>query len=267
MRSVFAVTPIAILGLLLGACSSKVADKYPTVDSFCQARAQSECQVAPRCAVTVEGCLQARAAACMSESLTTIQTTGRQYVAANVQACLDAVDRVYASGLLPPSESDVMRPQSMAHACAQVFLGRADRNDACAVDADCVLGRVCAAAIVGTTTRVCADPITKRTGEFCADPGSVCESGSFCSMAHAAPICAPKPTLGEACGPTAPCADGLRCDDLGRCSEKLPAGARCESNEDCGPSAPLCDRGAGFVCDIGLSFAPPPSTACAGYGR
>jgi hypothetical protein len=155
----------------------------------------------------------------------------------------------------------------MADTCAQVFLGSADRNEACSVDTDCALGRTCAPAIVGAAARVCADRVAKAKGEFCADPGSVCAEGSFCSTAMGAPMCLPRAAMGEACSFTMPCADGLRCDGEGRCSERLPAGATCVSNDDCGPAAPMCDRAAGWVCDLGLAFAPPPSTACVGYGR
>jgi hypothetical protein len=264
MRSLFAVT---LLGLFAAACGSKVGDKYPTIDTFCEAKAQEECQVAPRCAVTVEACIQDRASGCVTASLTTIQTTGRTYVPANAQACLDVVNRIYASGLVPPTETDVTRSGSMAEVCAQVFLGSADKNQGCSVDADCMFGRMCAAAIVGTTTRVCADPVPKLEGEFCADPGSVCTSGTFCSTIQGAPICQKKAALGESCSLTFPCTEALRCDGLGRCSERMPAGASCASNDDCAAEAPMCDPAAGFVCDIGLSFAPPPSTACSGYGR
>jgi hypothetical protein len=126
---------------------------------------------------------------------------------------------------------------------------------------------MCATAIVGTTNRVCADRVVKVKGDFCADPGSICESGTFCSTSEGAPICVPRPQLDESCSLEIPCADGLRCDGRSRCAAKLPAGATCVSNDDCGTAAPMCDRAAGWVCDVGLSFAPPPSTACAGYGR
>src|SRR5207249_2863256 len=70
MRSVLV---LSIVSTLLGAaCSSKVADKYPSIESFCQAKAQEECQVSPRCGVTAQACQNARAEACTNASLTTI---------------------------------------------------------------------------------------------------------------------------------------------------------------------------------------------------
>jgi hypothetical protein len=265
MRS---VTCLAVVSLVFGAaCSSKVADQYPTVDSFCGAKAQAECQVSARCAVTVEACVQSRSGACLSASSATMTASARTYTAPNAPACLDAVQRVYAAGTVPPTELDETRASSMAAVCAQVFLGRADRNEACSIDTDCAVGRMCAPAIIGTTLRVCADRVVKSRGEFCSDPGSVCEDGTYCATAHGAPICAPRAAAGDVCSLAVPCADGLRCDGESRCSEKLAPGAICVSNDDCSAAAPMCDRAAGWVCDVGLSFAPPPSTTCIGYGR
>jgi hypothetical protein len=252
---------------LASACSSSPGPAYPGVDSFCQAKAEAECQVAAKCAVTMQSCMTARLSACSTTAIEATQALGRGYVADNAQACVEAAKAAYATGWLPPSETDASLRGSMAYVCSRVFLGGAGKNAACGDDNDCASGRICAAVAPSSSAKVCADQSVRGESDFCADPGAVCGDGLYCSTAQGAAQCKRMKAEGEACGQALPCAAGLRCDVSNACQKRLGPGAPCTSDADCSDAAPYCDKGAGSVCDAGLSFAPPPSTSCVGFGR
>jgi hypothetical protein len=158
----------------------------------------------------------------------------------------------------------------MGDKCARVYVGTLGIGAPCSVDHDCADGATCALVAPVTQSagggtpegaqRVCAKPVTKRAGDFCADPGSRCEGGSFCAMGEGgAAQCLPARASGELCDrrSTEPqCKLELRCTQDGACGERLPAGAVCQSDADCGADAPNCDTTLDTPrCDAGISFA------------
>ncbi len=250
---------LAVCGAFV-ACSSSAANPYPDVGSFCQAKAQAECQIASTCVIDQNACIQVRAGLCNQEADQATASGTRQYNSANAQACINAVKSVYGSGRV--SFNDLTAPGGMQDTCNKVFQGSVDKDKECASNYDCIGNRICAPVAPGSTMSVCADSQNANPGDFCANPGTVCQGNSYCAVPMGgAPQCTAEPTEGQACGAAIPCASSLRCA-AGTCTPQVaPAGA-CTTNSDCGPMAGYCDPnvgsrcGAGACCTSGLIFAP-----------
>src|SRR5262249_45067581 len=90
-------TAMAFAALAVAACSSSPGPTYPSVDAFCNAKAQAECQVAAKCAVTMSSCMTARLSACSTTAIQATQSLGRSYVADNADACVDAAQHAFAT--------------------------------------------------------------------------------------------------------------------------------------------------------------------------
>lgn len=97
--------------------------------------------------------------------------------------------------------------------------------------------------------RQCASTPTLVDGDPCAGLHEWCPPGLFCDSDPTDPRCR---TLGERddpCRGSDECAAGLACLNDGaayRCTDPLPAGASCTS-DDCAPEAPFCVREPDFA--------------------
>jgi hypothetical protein len=235
------------------ACSSTAADKYPSSDSFCDAKAQEECQVAARCAATDGNCLAARKSEC---SKLVSQSAGgtHQYRPGQAEGCVNKTHDVYSRQT--PLTPDVQG--ELAVACAKIFQGTTKSFQTCESTLDCEGDLIC-------DKTFCAAKVTKNGGEPCGNPGEVCNTGNFCdTFSGGVAQCKPRKAKGEACDTTKnPCNESLRCNTS--CEERFGSGSSCGSNGDCAPSAPYCDPFNGNKCDAGLIFAPGAG-ACKAYG-
>jgi len=252
MRKVLGVMIASVSAL---ACSSAPADKYPSPDAFCAAKAVEECQHAAGCAVPADQCQNARHALCMNDA-NTAQVEGRKYTSGNVQACVDKTHSIYLKEPITPTD--------MAEAndvCARVFQGSVAAGGPCTDDYQCSGSAIC-------TKGACGNKVTKNPGDFCGNPGEVCINDSYCSAA--APVkCLADAKQGEPCNKDIACSTAgtpaLRC--LGTCQPVQPAGGKCVTNADCDPkSAPYCDLDNGGVCDDGVHFVVSNKGLCAHYG-
>lgn len=193
------------------------------------------------------------------QDATTAAAASRKYSAERAPNCLSAVKDVYSRGIVTPE--DLEGAGSMSDKCERVYVGTVPIDAACEKDYECGQSAICAPVTAGgSSVRVCAVAIPKKLGDFCADPGSVCAGGSWCApVKDGAPQCAAQGARGARCdlaGPVDQCAPGLRCTSPGLCDDRLPAGSRCTSSDDCAAGAPLCDQTLETsICDAGLSFA------------
>jgi hypothetical protein len=78
-------------------------------------------------------------------------------------------------------------------------------------------------------------------------------------------MCIARKALDETCGDAEPCLETLRCSG-GHCVAKLPVGAPCASNDECGSDAPVCDPYAGNVCGPAVVFTGA-SPVCRAFGK
>jgi hypothetical protein len=248
-------TGFVVLGaaLTVVACSSAAADKYPSSDSFCEAKATEECQVTARCGVTEGSCLTVRKAAC-SSFVSSSASGSRQYRPGNAEACINKTHDVYgATAPITPTiqgEIDAV--------CSKVFQGTTKALGACTVTTDCEGDLIC-------DKKLCANKVTKNSGDLCGNPGEICSSGSFCdTFSGGAAQCKPKKARDEACDAEKnPCNESLRCNNT--CRDRFVAGESCGSNDDCASSAPFCDPTNSNKCGAGLIFAPGAGS-CKAYG-
>ena len=226
----------------MAACSSAPdAVKYPSVDSFCSEKANQECQVAAKCAATMDSCLSARKAQCASDATSSSSST-RQYRAANAQACIDKAHDTYSKdGTITPGDLKALRDT-----CGRVFQGSQKALQACASNYDCDGAMIC-------DKMLCAMPSSKSKSAGCASAGDQCEAGSYCNEAGAASVCLAKKASGEQCNATAPCLEDLRCNNT--CLPRFTTGVPCATDDDCASTAPYCDPALN-KCDAGLIFAP-----------
>ena len=90
------LTLIAFGGIVaLVACSSDAADKFGSSDSFCTAKAESECKnLAKKCGAAEDACKTKRVAAC-NNAAAAAANQGRSYRPNAVQDCIDKIDEVY----------------------------------------------------------------------------------------------------------------------------------------------------------------------------
>nr|AYC79616.1 hypothetical protein [uncultured bacterium] len=256
MRKAFGVVVVGLGGALAVACSSTPADKYPSPDAFCSAKAVEECQIAGACAVPVEQCKSARHAICMTQA-TTAQNEGRTYSSGNVQACIDKEHALYLKTPITPKDQ-----ADADDTCERVFQGSVAAGGPCANDRQCAGTAIC-------TKGACGNKVSKNPGDFCGNPGEVCTNDSYCSVTVPAK-CVPNATQGQTCNTDVLCSanatPSLRCV-VGVCQPVQPAGGKCFVNSDCDPkAAPYCDVDNGNVCDDGIRFAISNKGLCSHYG-
>jgi hypothetical protein len=215
-------------GIGIVACSSDApADKYPSVDSFCTAKAEEECvtsKSADRCGVTADVCKGKRVAACQADASA---AAGRSYTPSLADACLAATHAVYADPVV-----DSGKFQTYEDACNKVFAGKAAKGAPCTGAYDCSGALVC-----DTLQHLCADKVQKSANDFCGNPGEVCPTDQYCKPNGSAHQCAPKLTSTQACDKDNPCVDALYCNVT--CVPKQQTTQPCASNDAC--STGLCD--------------------------
>jgi len=229
-------------------CSSSETDKYPSVDSFCAARAQEECKAADECGTQVAVCLSQRKASCTSSPA----ATSRPYHSGNAQGCIDKTHDTYAKDTITPDDLAALQTE-----CDKVFQGSATSLGRCDTTQDCSGDLVC-------DKSVCAKRVEKNPGDFCGNPGEVCGGESYCATTAGALQCVPRKALNEVCdAKIAPCQTTLRCN--GSCQARAESGQACATDDDCAADAPYCDPANGNKCDKGLRFGPG-LTACKDYG-
>ncbi|HTB74925.1 MAG TPA: hypothetical protein VK762_16865 [Polyangiaceae bacterium] len=253
---------VGLVAALAVGCMAKKSAPYPDVTSFCDAKAEAECQIAMTCVIDPDQCKVTRVADCNSDAMTaTTNGTGtRKYTQANAQACIDALNSAYGGGNTTVSFAALQGKGSIADLCGRVFSGNSSMNQPCQSAYDCTGDLICAPVMPGSTSLVCASSMTVKEGDFCASPGSTCATDSYCGLpsASAAYQCEAAKLDGQSCDPvTAPCVSAERCVSAGTgqvCEARVQAGQSCQSDDDCAPAAPYCDPYAN-KCTAGQSFA------------
>lgn len=249
-------TVVFVTGVLLvSACSSDEEEpvKYPTVDSFCDARAKAECDtIAAKCGAKVEACVAARKTKCQS-FVSTAQVGTRTYQPKGGEGCVDKAKEVYGKSIITPTDT-----KELEETCQKAFRGTKEKLQACASAGDCSGDLIC-------DKTVCADKAEKKTGEFCGNPGEVCDASSYCTAAAGGSLqCAAKKGKGDLCTAKDPCTDALRCNNT--CGERFASGEACASDGDCGTGAPFCDTYNGNKCSAGIIAAPGTPVCKAEFG-
>ncbi len=250
-----------VAALAVVACSSdSAAPPFPDASSFCTAVAAAECNnIASVCGNTVDACKTSRTAHCNAlaggtaaaeTDIFSLTGTSRKYTPGGAQACIDQVNRIYALRTIAPT--DFKAAQAV---CNKVFQGTADKNQACAVDADCTGSFIC-------DKKFCATKVDKALSDPCGNPGDVCDTSSYCA-AGTPNICTARPKLNEPCNAEKLCTSDLYC--LGVCTAKKGSGTTCGASTECADAAPFCDPNNTMKCDSGLSFAPS-AASCKAFG-
>ena len=241
--------------LLSAACSSSPKDKYPSAQSFCDAKAEEECQaVAQKCEVTPDACRQSRSRSCAAHASETA-SAGRHYSPGLAQGCIDQVHSAWAKDFIPPVDQ-----KKVDDMCERVFEGARESLQSCQSDYDCAGTRIC-------DKGACATETKKKQGDQCGNAGDVCEAGFYCAQKGKFFVCDAKGGAGQRCAADLPaCREDLRCDVT--CQPRLTAGALCRVNDDCSAAAPFCDvnNNSGAKCGAGLHFAPEERELCKQYG-
>jgi hypothetical protein len=225
IRSTVGTAFVVSIVAVAAACSTTEAapDKYPSVDSFCAAKAKAECDaVAAACTVSSDTCTSARKNACATAAgVATGQ--GRTYRAANAQTCIDKATVLYADRVLDPTKEE-----AFYDACERVFSGSKKKSDPCSNAYDCEGSLVC-----DVDKGFCADKVTKKLKDPCNNPGDICDTGLFCQDQGGSKFCAAKGALGAACRiPEVPCVEDLRCNGTS-CVALEAASQPCDTNDEC----------------------------------
>ena len=256
---------VGLIAALAAGCVAKNPAPYPDVQSFCNAKAQAECQIASTCLVDANSCQAQRASVCNADAdAATANGTGmRKYTQANAQRCIDDLNAAYGGGSTQVSFAQLGK---ITNDCERVFAGNSSMNQPCESSYDCTGDLICAPVIPGTDTAdggmgpsVCAASVAVDPGGFCSAPGSTCPTDSYCTTpaANSAPTCQPAKQQGQACD-TAPCVSSQRCQSIGvtgmTCEPRATLGHDCMTNGDCVPDAPYCDPNVD-KCTKGQSFA------------
>jgi hypothetical protein len=208
----------------VAACSSDEAPaKYPTTDSFCQAKAGEECEaVAPVCVVSADACKNARTQACINDASSRIGQ-GLTYRAENAEACITKTTAVYVDRVIDPAKE-----KAFDEACARVFTGNKLRNEACSSPYECAGNLTC-----DLDKKVCALKVDKAQSDPCNNPGDICGTNLYCATQGSLKVCTPKAKLGETCSiGEIPCTDDLRCNGTS-CVALQGAAAPCDTSDEC----------------------------------
>jgi hypothetical protein len=260
---------VLLVAALGAACAAKKSEPFPDVASFCNAKAQAECQIASTCLIPAKDCEAQRASLCNTDATSAMASGTRNYVQANAQPCIDAVNKAYGNGNTKVSFAQLVGDGSITDTCERVFSGNAGMNEPCESSYDCTGGFICAPVMPGTPAEggadkfVCAPSVSVAAGQFCSTPGSTCATDTYCAMppSGGAFDCEPAKQQNAPCDPaTAPCVSSQRCETQSgvtgqTCEPRVLLGQSCQTSDDCDPSAPYCDPYVGNKCTPGLSFA------------
>ena len=252
---------LATLTVVAGAagCGGGGSSTPLTQDSFCDQKAQKECQVTSKCGTMTSACLVQRKAKCLAFAAS-VDLTKRQFTSANVSACISKTNTVYGLQMIRQPDLD-----DMNDVCSYVFQGTS--TGVCTTKYDCAGKKICDTKSNGP---LCATPVNKNKGDPCGNAGEICNAGAYCAqdpLRANAYYCLPKGMQGTACDAATPCVEALHCDAVTRlCAPRVMPNESCVSSDDCPTAAPYCDPYVGSKCDIGLAFAPTAAAACADYG-
>jgi len=252
----FGVSVLAAWVALVSGCGGGSGTPL-TEDSYCEQKAEKECQVAPKCGTGMTACVTQRKTACLAVNAAS-KTPPRIFTPSNVGPCIDKTNSVYAKSLAAgATQADL---DAMTDVCAYVFQGNS--TDVCTVKYDCKdKSQIC-------DKGICVKQMNVNKGAFCVSPGQVCSADSYCANDTATSMlkCLPKAVQSAPCSATIPCIDPYRCDGpSGTCMPKFMAGQFCGNSSECAAAAGFCDPFLGCKCDTGLSFAAG-ALACADYG-
>jgi hypothetical protein len=222
IRRVLGLT--ALGGALVGvACSTTVvSDKYPSVDAFCDGKADAECkEVAGVCGVSADACKGKRVAACKA---TASAAVGRAYAPSKAEACITKTTELYQGS----RTIDPVKEAAYTDACEHVFAGAIKRSQPCTVEYECEGDLIC-----DTQKGFCADKVEKKADDPCNNPGEVCPTGLYCQLNGTVRFCRSKKNVDEACDTKdTPCLEALRCV-AGKCTPKVANAGACETKDDC----------------------------------
>lgn len=211
-------------GIALIACGEdEPAAKYPSVDSFCAAKAAEECKVvSPICAITDQVCNARRTDACKSAANAAL-AQGRVYTAAKADACIAKTTEAYKDRVVDP-----VKEEALKEACERVFTGVKKLSEPCTSLYECEGSLVCDL----DKGPVCATKVEKKKDEPCNNPGDICNKGLYCQQRGSVKFCTDKNRLDESCNPKdAPCMEDLRCTN--KCVPLQKAGEPCDTNDEC----------------------------------
>ncbi len=212
--------------VVLLACSSdeKTVEKYPTVESFCSAKSELECQgVATKCTVTAEACKPKREDKCKSAANAAI-ASNRTYRPAAVERCLTETKTLYARPVI-----DVSAEKTVVDTCERVLTGSKKLGEACLRMYECEGTLVC-------DKNVCAEIQKVGADAPCDKPGDTCPAGTYCGQKGTLLFCINRNRINDECGSSAPCLETHRCGSStlsGFCVERLPLGEQCSTGGDC----------------------------------
>ena len=213
----------------LFACSSDAGDKYPSVDSFCAARADALCaNVATGCGTTADKCKPSETALCIAQS----NALGRSYRPAGAEDCINQTSSVYAKKTVTATDET-----SLATTCNNAFPGTAAKAAKCNKTADCAESLVCDA-----INKTCATKTDRKLEDECNNAGDTCETGTYCQLRGVRASCTKKNDVGAICTDASPCLETLQCSG-GSCRAKANIGEACAQDADCSSTAgaPYCD--------------------------
>lgn len=258
----------------LAACGS--GDKDMTVAEFTREVSQKECaSVTSACLITETECLSTRLAY-WSDLASTAAMAGRPFDPDNADDCLSKVKSVFGvldDGLMGISAKDYREQKRI---CERVFHGPAEKNQPCAVSADCVDDLVCDKK-GGNGEGFCGRRTEVAAGAQCANIGEYCATGYTCAVIGTGPVrqCVPRGAKGAVCADDDTCAETLRCMG-GVCTDSEGPGRPCQVDTDCStgfcePFALLCSNDVRFAygtpaCQAYKSTSPVASSPDAGTG-
>jgi len=289
---------LSLSALFTSGCSS-TSDPYPDSDTFCLAKAQSECN-SPQASAgesvdavcnTEAACVNARQMICVTDANKATSGGLRVYSPSGATTCIGAVQSAYANATTAVPYSTL---QTVEAACEQgVFPGSVQLMGSCTTSDDCSTDSsgnpmICSPINAGSSLLACATAVPVAAGGFCSNPGSQCAAGTYClgskTMAYS---CQSGGSAGSACSAAGEgCGVGFFCSmatgaDTGSCMAVTgEGGAPCTSDVSCGgggpagstptTSDPYCDtniptNGAPGSCELGLQFGPGADD-CKGFG-
>lgn len=229
------------LGALVGvvACGSDKddGDKYPTLASFCSARAKAECtsSVIKNCSLdSVDSCQAKRASVCINS-----KPSGAEYRPSAAEKCLSPVGKAFVDDKITPEEK-----QSIEVACASLWGGSQGAGTACQHDYECDLdSKLLCVKKPGNSEGFCNVPREVGPAADCSQPDMVCKVGYYCTPADK--TCGELRRKGSECSPTTPCQDGLRClveegSATGTCVDKLGPNSECTVEKEYECASGIC---------------------------
>jgi hypothetical protein len=242
---------VLLVALALGGCKGD-EPLVATEEQFCAEQARRECEkIGVVCGRNPSDCQRVRSESCRKDGLVAKQQA-RTFRPENAEGCLNAVSATYDNKLILAEHWRALRD-----ACARVFEGPGQANQACAADPDCVAPLVC-------DRHLCGRPSAIASGGGCANPGETCPGDEYCRPGAGFAMCTKRHERAAVCDGTELCQADLRC--RGTCMDRLADGNACDHDDDC--QSGYCNQytrpGAPHTCTRGLSFGTD-SPVCDAY--